>query len=1810
MDELPGRVEAPEGAGGSYAGHRVLLTYRRSVPLAAAGDGRPVEAFELADAASAPLAEDGRFRLTVADLAGIRPPLEIAVLAPSGAVVHQQELDAGELTEPLVLVAAPAQPFVVRPSDDPALGRPGRITGRVIGKDGRPAPADLPVVFWGLTGEAGAAPRALLTTRTQVGGYFSAAWPPDTLVAAYAEAGGGGGRAPVTLEDGRLPHRVVLVVELPEPAEDCSCAPAPPRAPDQQDLTANPAAFSQDLGTGCVRLTMPNRVVEEYSYFTVVRVTEPEVRAMGTQPPVRINPALLGRLTELTAEHWQPTERDALHAAVGAGKEKPALLSALDARQARELLGRAEPFTTEELGRSALKAEAADLGRLVDLLGARPTRTDLNGSHPIDWDDAPTIYEATTVALGHVLHYRQVWRADGYSLGDLLYSLPLAPGQKRLVSMVDWTRRSTSARNETLESEEQLDALAERDRDISEIVGSHLDERIDGGSRTSTSAGGGGIGAGFIGTGFGVLAGVAGGASSSSSSSWQDSSRSLSANALQQLRDRTVQRASAVRSIRSTVVQTVSQGESVRAETEVVANHNHCHALTVEYFEVLRHFQVGQELAQVTECLFVPLPMYPFDRAKARRWRSTLLAWLRRPELAPGFDAIERIATAWEGWDYPEHRFSEEAPEELDGELRISFVIPRPRDDEDGKYQVDRWSWLAPFLPSAPFGIFNEMADHVNHLFRDVNRQLTAEFATQIQRARDAYFAREIAPRVAERIVHRMRFAYVDRSGTRVALPMDATLISRFAEGVPLYVGIRASGDLPSLPREFIARFAIHLDDSVLGQLLDGVPADARIIVHSGKARYRSPHLSHLLFDEPRIDNDLGNGDHVVVATPTSQQERTDPRAEDRRLADELVKHLNEHLEFYHQAIWLSLDPQRRYLLLDGVIAPGSGGRSVAGVVENRLIGVVGNSLVLPVTSGIHLDPTLAADPQTGERVDLVHAYAAEPPPPLRISVPTRGVYAEAVNGECNACERKDDTRFWHWEESPLPDEPTPIEAISTDSRQAPETAATPTPLPRPIVNIQAAAALPDPLGLGQALEILGRADVFREASGLAGTQRNALAAFQGVMDTAQAFGGMAAKLAQQQETGRTVDRTMEQIKNGRQSGMLSQQQAQDLAHAALQALAGQQGEEQQNPVHDPAVSEAIEKATEAETGSVTVTSPGETVHADFDGPATGGVIGAVPVPESKVFEDRWVSLALVKDDQQQTGGFWKYDASVILDDLAKLRSRLLQLNPGTGIVEDAWPALEAGGWVRQDPADATKFQVRVRMQVTYPTRKGKPGKVAPGGKLPVVVLTHGQHDVWASVALKATPSSTLTVKSGGTSTTFPVHDVVGNGVQASYQGYTYLQEELARQGIISVSVDASLPNHLDLLIDTRAELVVAALDYLADEAKDPASILLGRVDLDRVGLLGHSRGGDAVARAALRIAAPISPKYKVEAVCLLAPTDNTGSDAPSDRMVLDTKQAGFALVVYGALDGDVKGLQGPFGQFGTGFRHYDRARCPKAMVFLERGCHNSFNSVWHAGGVDTSDSRTLGESEHRKLAVEYIGEFFRWRLKKEALAARFDGRLQNSLKTPASLQWMFGSLLKRVDDFEQSANLLGGARNVGVPLLMAGRAAVLDTTQLTQGTPATPVGRHMPHRTSLLQLDLESVNAAGVQVCALDVPPGTAQDWFGFDVLLISLAGFFDPTSEATVAAGPLPRVRVVLSSGMASAVVDFKGYGSTVPSRPTWTKKNGQLSTLMRLETVPIALSAFTGINRHQVDRLVLELEPTSSATVYVDNIHLVKR
>jgi hypothetical protein len=1227
------------GAPADFSGMRVEASYTATV----AGADAPTRQSTVADAG-------GAFALTLPPAGEWKGPLALSVTGASGRVLGGlADLDAGDpgLGALEIAVADDIAPTEVPRTDDPTLGATARFTGRLIDTRGNPQRPGLLVVLWGRAPSA-AAMRPVAVASTVSGGYFAGEWPTDTLTEAFAKIANVD-PIPVALEGSRLPRRILLVADLPTDAQATPHAGDPPRAPSAEDLAQQPEAFADDTGC-CQTFTTPNRTVEEVVFHAVVRTTQPEIQGGGLRRTRPIPGALISKIVSLT--RMQPLILDAFSevpqgsaAATGRvaepalreGREsesprnvdealrrgvalmRPAteatMAAAAEMTRSGRMLGmaeraqlvlearatRAEPLRLEasvlaELAREPggvsparlLAAERTSLVRsfrnqLVSLDPRPVGRFDLAPDRQADWDAPPLAYQSTTIAHGHLITMKQVWRADGYSLGDVLYSLPLAPGQQKLVSILDWERRDETRRTEHRVTTEDVSAGLSHDRDISDIVRTALHERMDASSRANTSAVGAAIG-GFIGP---VVFGAAGGTSTASSSAQQASARDLAASALNHARDRTLQAASAVRGQRATVVQTARQGESVRAQTEAIANYNHCHALTIEYFEVLRHFQVSQEIAHVQECLLVPFAVTPFNDAKALRWRHVLEGLTvfhggSVVALRPHFDALGRVSDNWAHVDYPALRFADDTLRELAGEFRLTMSIPRPPDTQDDKYDAASW---APYRDALGVTTDAQLADIWSRYM-----------GVALPAARGGIWNTRLAPAIARRIVDDITVDLLDTNGAVLgSAGLDATLVDRFAQNAPLLVSFRTTTP-PGVTRAQVGRVRFRF-----GTL--AIPAQIETMVQSGAFRYRTDHMARAFFEDYRIQNDLGQSDVVEIATPLDRTEKNNPRLTDRKMARLLIDILNERLEYFHRILWLTMDVNRRFMFLDGIIAPDAGGRSVASVVENRVIGIVGNSLVMPVVPGLKLDPTYTFAARS--QADLRHLYATDPPPPMRISMPTRGVFAEAVMGKCNSCEKIDDRRFWHWEDAPIPDSPTAILPLSTASRRQTPPAVTPSDFPDAVVGLQKTPAAPDPTGLSAALSLLGTKDLFRNLTGLALNQENAAAALKSVMTAAQSFASQGAALAQQKFLSSQMDRNLDLIKQARDRKQITPDQARDMSESMFRGALGERRPESAPVTDNPAVKRAMDRAAASESGEIRITRPGGSVEMKTGNKAT-----------------------------------------------------------------------------------------------------------------------------------------------------------------------------------------------------------------------------------------------------------------------------------------------------------------------------------------------------------------------------------------------------------------------------------------------------------------------------------------------------------------------------------------------------------------------------------------------------------------------------
>jgi hypothetical protein len=1199
-----------------FAGYRVTANYLARDEL--------VGAFT-PGSASADLVDGNTFRLDLPDLEELgAADVRVVAKYPDGQVGASADVSVADLAETLTLTLDPARPVVLA---DGGAAPVQRLRGKVVDRAGTVDLRNRQVILWGKLGESELTPLVVETTDSM--GNFSTGWPDDILDSAVATVEGThhvepAHGVPIALNDrpdaagkqvGTLPTFLYVVVTA-EPGEgaegDCGCRDlGTPRLPDQEDLVRNPSAYSQDIGLDCVNFTVPNRTLEEFSYTLAVRTSEPDIKGTTLSDLDERRIKIHELVQAVTPSLGQPLVRDMLTAeAEHVGGSLPtggqpiaeARLGPLAAaRSVRGLLGADVAVDTDLLVNDLV------LSGLKTVAG----RDALTVANSIDWDSSATFYQATTIAHGHILTYKQVWKADGYSLGDLLYSLPLAPGQKKQVVIFDWDRTQYGTREESGHEDEALNAYLSHDRDINDITSGTFSESLRGGSKATTwgaATGGGAALSGTVGAFFlGATGGHSLGIGKGSSSAWQDSSRKVSAQGLNQLRDQVQQGASAVRNQRSTVVQVQRETERFKVETEVVANHNHCHALTVEYFEVLRHYAIEQQLAQVTECLFIPLLMGPFDDQKVLRWMDILRASLVDPNpprlrrlpsggisqqhrpLADGFDAIERKSVNWMGTDFPDTTYANEEVVDLSGDLTMTFVLNRPKDKDDDGNTIDDLAWavFGNFMPWTPQTLFNRF------------------FAGRSQQDRDAAFERDIAPKIVEGMVDQLHVHAVTQGGQAIPLAVDTTLVSTYRREAPLQVSVRPTTAAFGLRRGEIAKLVLTTDFDLSGTDFN------KIIVRSANLRYRTRHFEGSLYANASVNDDMrsltlpGAGvsatDGVALPTLLSTEETRNLRNEDRELATRLVKHLNANLERYHRALWLMMDPDRRYMLLDGFLAPNAGGKSVASVVENRVIGIAGNSLIMPVAPGHKLDPSYEVRPVLDdhgepkldddgnvvyEQVDLLDHYRPlTPPPPYRVSVPTRGVFAEAVMGACNSCEKKDETRFWRWEESPNPDEPTAINPITTGTPQWREQPGlTPTPFPTPMVNIQNAPAAPEPgATLGGVLDLLGTPGVFKDITGLDQNQKNALQALTTNVEAAKHYADKATELAKLAANQRGGDSTIESIKKAEEDGTISKETASKLTEDALRAkISGKTSSDKDQTAEKSKLGHAAAKAVEA----------------------------------------------------------------------------------------------------------------------------------------------------------------------------------------------------------------------------------------------------------------------------------------------------------------------------------------------------------------------------------------------------------------------------------------------------------------------------------------------------------------------------------------------------------------------------------------------------------------------------------------------------
>lgn len=630
------------------------------------------------------------------------------------------------------------------------------------------------------------------------------------------------------------------------------------------------------------------------------------------------------------------------------------------------------------------------------------------------------------IRYGNVYEYKISWIPFGHSLGRLVYSLPLAPCESINVAVIDWSRADEAQRGEDLNVGEHLIHNQRRDRTIEETVIAGLAEWQRGGSVM------GGL-AGSYNTGAAAISGAAGAAYTTSSGD-----RDIRVSTAQRIADNISQASNSIRNLHSTVVIQSSQQEKDIVQTRTVTNHNHCHAMTMLYYEVLRHYRVVTKLQTQQRAILINFPMLEFDTDNILLNRVILEQVLRDKRLLQCFDAVSELQCYRQIFD--------ETPDRP-AATNLDFTFVRLR---------------AKFSTGDP-GTLGD--SRLTLILRD-GRQIRCRSTEPTNIADDSYALRKPATGFLPFI-------------------SNPTFSANREDWFSLQPDNPVRwGDISNIDIGLTAR-----DGSVVGNWrLSGFHLEGSTEGEGSAGTIFDEDVNHLFnWDEPA--SMVFQARVTIPQAITLSTERKRPEEmlsmEQRCCINRLITHLNSNKVYYNNALRLFGDHNETLALLENYQPPdGDSNGSLIDRIENRPIASVGSYTVFP--SEVE---SLVFDGD-GNRKGEIHDTKGNTSKGGTISIdriismPTRGLFAESQLSHCNSCEEKDITKFWDWSESPCPERPPEITGVTPGSRAVQQNL-TPSNLPNSVVNIVNPQNAPDPTGMASAMNVLAASNIFRDMSGI-----------------------------------------------------------------------------------------------------------------------------------------------------------------------------------------------------------------------------------------------------------------------------------------------------------------------------------------------------------------------------------------------------------------------------------------------------------------------------------------------------------------------------------------------------------------------------------------------------------------------------------------------------------------------------------------------------------------------------------------------------
>lgn len=504
-------------------------------------------------------------------------------------------------------------------------------------------------------------------------------------------------------------------------------------------------------------------------------------------------------------------------------------------------------------------------------------------------------------------------------------------------------------------------------------------------------------------------------------------------------------------------------------------------------------------------------------------------------------------------------------------------------------------------------------------------------------------------------------------------------------------------------------------------------------------------------------------------------------------------------------------------------------------------------------------------------------------------------------------------------------------------------------------------------------------------------------------------------------------------------------------------------------------------------------------------------------------------------------------------------------------------------------------------------------------GPLPLVLIVHGNHDM----------------------------------MNPSDPGYAWLGEHLASRGHVVVSVDQNFINgglfgNVERENGVRGWLLLEHLAAWRRWQDAPEHPLHGQVDLDQVVLIGHSRGGEAVALAAVFNRLEQYPEdgriefdfnFGIQGVAAIAPVDGQFWTSGKPTELSDVSY----FVIHGGMDADVFLFLGD--------RQLVRTRPDisqgrfSASLYVHHANHGQFNTVWGDNDSGSIARRLLNRAwllageDQRRIGKLYMTAFVERALGQQPeLPVLFcNPRAAGSLLPPTLYVARCDDGRRTVlADFEQGLDLGQGSlpgislsgmdldlwaeRDVGfrgstqrrrTGVFLGWHAA--DPTQEPSRQPAWRI-KLAPEVHEQISIDASSVLWLDLAHAALDPPPRRA----GQEPAEVEDEAEARPEDDQALR--PHLKIDLVLTDaeGRQSRrpLEQFAEILPPLPVRHTrldrlnGARYHAETEPLIQSIAVPVAAFADHGLDPNTLSKIELQFDPAEGGVLIIDKVAITER